>query len=179
VKLPVGCDVRIGMHAGVSLYYVFLAPRSSSAGMHLLDEIAEPGHMSAMFTHDAGIDWPDRRSVALAKATLEQGCPVISSNSRDWRTLWQRTSASPRRWRTEPLSSLGLAPKWSRPTCYLQAPSSLSWAKGIMSEDRLAMAERHVQENERRIAKQAALVERLQSEGHAVPFWRPTKACTQ
>ena len=38
-----------------------------------------------------------------------------------------------------------------------------------MSEDSLAMAERHVRENERRLAKQAALVARLQNDGHAVP----------
>ena len=39
-----------------------------------------------------------------------------------------------------------------------------------MSEDCPAVAERHVRENERRIAKQTALVERLQSDGHAVPL---------
>jgi hypothetical protein len=35
-----------------------------------------------------------------------------------------------------------------------------------MSEDRLAMAERFVRENERRTAKQAAIIARLESEGH-------------
>jgi hypothetical protein len=34
-----------------------------------------------------------------------------------------------------------------------------------MSEDRLAMAERFVRENERRTAKQAAIIARLESEG--------------
>ena len=44
-----------------------------------------------------------------------------------------------------------------------------------MSEDRLATAERYVRENTRRIARQAALVERLQSDGHAVPAMRAQK----
>lgn len=44
-----------------------------------------------------------------------------------------------------------------------------------MSEDRLAMAERYVRENTRRIARQAALVERLQSDGHMVPAMRAQK----
>jgi hypothetical protein len=38
-----------------------------------------------------------------------------------------------------------------------------------MSEDRLAQAARHVWENERRIAKQAVLIERLETDGHVVP----------
>lgn len=43
------------------------------------------------------------------------------------------------------------------------------------SEDRLAQAERHVRENERRIAKQAALVERLETDGHVVPATKARK----
>ena len=42
-------------------------------------------------------------------------------------------------------------------------------------EDRLAQADRHVRENERRIAKQAALVERLETDGHAVAAMRARK----
>ena len=42
-------------------------------------------------------------------------------------------------------------------------------------EDHLAQAERHVRENERRIAKQAALVERLENDGHAVPAMQARK----
>ena len=42
-------------------------------------------------------------------------------------------------------------------------------------EDRLAQAERHVWEGERLVAKQAALVERLQSDGHAVPAMKARK----
>jgi len=38
-----------------------------------------------------------------------------------------------------------------------------------ISEDRLAMAEHHMRESERHIARQAALVERLENDGHAVP----------
>ena len=44
-----------------------------------------------------------------------------------------------------------------------------------MSEDRLVHSERHVWENERRIAKQAALVERLETDGHAVPAMKARK----
>ena len=39
-------------------------------------------------------------------------------------------------------------------------------------EDRLALAERYVREGERRTARQVALVERLESDGHAVPAMR-------
>lgn len=77
MKLPPGTDIRMGMHAGVSLYYVFLVPRPREANMRLLDEMAAPGCLSALLTHEAGIDWPDRRGVALAEETLALGSPVI------------------------------------------------------------------------------------------------------
>lgn len=65
------------MLAGVSLYYVFIAPRPLEANMRLLDKLAAPGCLSTLLTHDAGTDWPDRRGVALAEETLELGSPVI------------------------------------------------------------------------------------------------------
>lgn len=77
MRLPVGTDIRMGMLPGVGRHYVFLAPRPRQAGMHLLDELARPGQLSALLTHDAGTDWPDRRGVALAEETLECGSPVI------------------------------------------------------------------------------------------------------
>ena len=77
MRLPPGTDVRLGMHAGVSLYYVFLAPRPREAGMHLLNELAEAGRMTTFLAHETGVAWPDRQGVALAEETLEQGCPVI------------------------------------------------------------------------------------------------------
>ena len=43
------------------------------------------------------------------------------------------------------------------------------------SEDPLAQAEGFVRENERRIARQAALVARLESDGHAVPAMKARK----
>jgi hypothetical protein len=62
-----------------------------------------------------------------------------------------------------------LAPKWPRPSCYLASTTLVRWAEGVtiqIAEDRRAQAERFVWENELRIAKQAALVERLEGDGH-------------
>jgi hypothetical protein len=44
-----------------------------------------------------------------------------------------------------------------------------------MSVDRLAQAARHVWENERRTAKQTALIERLETAGHVVPAMQARK----
>ena len=82
MRLPPGCDVRLGMPAGVSLYYVLIAPRPREANMRLLDELAAPGCLSTLLTHEAGINWPDKQGVALIEAVLLEGGPAILQFSR-------------------------------------------------------------------------------------------------
>lgn len=76
MKLPPGTEARLGLipQAG---YFVFLAVPPLTAGSHLLAQLEKPGSLTALITHDPGMDWTDRKGELLAEGVLHQGGAVV------------------------------------------------------------------------------------------------------
>ncbi len=70
IDVPPGSDLRLCIVSPVSL--VLVAPPGVKAD---LDILHRPG-IAGLFTHDAGLTWPDRSGCAAATAYLAAGHPI-------------------------------------------------------------------------------------------------------
>ena len=74
MQIPDDLDIRLLLLPGQpSAACAIVAPAPLKADLSLF---TKPGCMSAMLTHDPGLDWPDRRGERLAEAMLREGRPV-------------------------------------------------------------------------------------------------------
>ena len=71
ITIPADADLRILCQP--PLYMVAIAPAPLKASAELFDT---PGGVSAVFTFDPGLTWPDRRSRRLTEGYLANGVPV-------------------------------------------------------------------------------------------------------
>ncbi len=71
IAIPPDADVRILCQP--PFYTVAIAPAPLTANADLF---STPGGVSAMFTFDPGLTWPDRRCRQLTEGYLANGVPV-------------------------------------------------------------------------------------------------------
>jgi len=72
IDLPTGADVRIIV--GFPEVVLVITQEGRTAN---LEDFTKAGECSLVLTHDAGVTWPDRKGVMLAKAALADGWPMM------------------------------------------------------------------------------------------------------